>query len=684
MKFNKYKPMIIILCALALPPLSEFIPPKYAVYFQLPLALALSVLFLIEKDSYLKYYNNLLRMIKREPKAQEDSEESVIEKPKIINEIQVLETTGFHLSASLLMMWLWAPPLAGIFALMESGEAARKAALFTSLSLLTAAAILYTFTVFVCMWFIKSRRSKDDYPFLLRPREKSFLIYMGMILLVMLLAYIYQRVFDTSLLTIFRDIVLSALALIIVSPLFLLLRLFLLYNVVWIKNWEDFLPVQSALKLKVFCKEHKIRPPIMGVLQDDAPVNAFTFGLGPFLSWVVVARGLKEALSVEELEAVYMHEFGHVGHWDFWAITGPAVILTSIFQVIVGASSLFQDSSGRLQGFMIIFSIFIINVAIYALKQLLSRTREYYADEFSAEGLHNPDHISRALAKITYGLAGSAYKQEVTQDDIEQAMLWDLKTLWARIMELGSTHPLTANRIRYMAVLSRLMERSVTFSYAASAVHRYFHFILDVIMEWVFSVSIVVSILFLISPQQKQLGMYLLIFGILIILSTLYKYPVLLFKFKEKAIRELIQDIKTSPMRGTPVTITGKLIGRRDPAARFCVHPVIEDQSGFVMTDYELLNLRLLPIPNTNYWLDYLNPFALYNLYLGWFKTPTWIEQEEVKITGWFRRVGSSGYLEIFKMSLPDGRTYRSYTLYFTLLLGAAVTIIGSVYMFLM
>ena len=79
-------------------------------------------------------------------------------------------------------------------------------------------------------------------------------------------------------------------------------------------------------------------------------------------------------------------------------------------------------SGGRRKGkggdyaFLIGIISYIAYIASHYIVLLLSRVREYYADQFAGEQTHNPDALASALVKIAYGLA-RAPKGEDKKDD---------------------------------------------------------------------------------------------------------------------------------------------------------------------------------------------------------------------------------------------------------------------------
>lgn len=676
--FYKLRPVLFVLAVLLLVPATEFIPsPLIRTLVQFPLCIALTILIVLQRDAYMGFYDGLMNRIKGNKATAENSMQQTAPQTTTFTEIKIWEKLGFNLIAVIGIIWIWGGAISSLLQLLQK-DIAREASLFVSFSVLVAGGIIYMVLFALFMWIFKARRAKDDYPFLIKPREKTLIIYAFMFFLTVILALINKRVFNVSLIQTFSGILITAATIMLVSPIVLWLRYLIFYKTTRIRDLPGYFGNELADRIITFCKEQKVRVPFFYVLEDDAPLQAFTYNYGPLLSWVYFAGGMQKALSREEFESVLKHEIGHVKHWDFLAIAAPAVILSSVFEFFAGGSSMVKHGGGGSGHLLAVgISIAVINFAIYALQKYLSRTREYYADEFSAEGIGNPDANSRALAKICYGLSGPKNKSLVTTEDMVEAMAWDLKNPWARMMEFLMTHPLTANRARYMAVMAKDIRGSSQFSTSSDSLHRYVQFIMDIIADWAFSLSLAFSLLLAVSIFQPVPGILYIIAGGVFLLSLIYKYPILIFKFDEKSARSLMQDPKASPIRGTPATIRGTIIGRRAPAARLCAHPVIEDHSGFMPCEYQLVNTQIVPGANSNFWMQYLNPFFLYHIFLGAFKMKEWINVENVQIVGWFRRMGSMGNLEILKIVFPDGRVYRSFTFYALMAWSVVVLLLG-------
>ena len=230
-------------------------------------------------------------------------------------------------------------------------------------------------------------------------------------------------------------------------------------------------------------KHAGIKTPKLYIVADGTP-NAFAFGRTPNDSNIAIHTGLLQILNQHEVEAVLAHEVGHVKHWDVAVITLASMIPQIIYYTIV---MLFtpRDENGNVSIMGWILTVIGAQLVAFIsnlLVMYLSRTRELYADHYSAEVTKHPGHLRTALAKIAYGfpalndtsnysakrafyiadpISSSELAKELqqseqeraahpihinTQKEIDHAITWEKKQ--GAIMEIFSTHPRAYKRIK--------------------------------------------------------------------------------------------------------------------------------------------------------------------------------------------------------------------------------------------
>jgi heat shock protein HtpX len=229
--------------------------------------------------------------------------------------------------------------------------------------------------------------------------------------------------------------------------------------------------------------------PKLYVVETEVP-NAFSVGLSPDRSSLVVTRGLLSLLDRRELEGVLAHEITHIGNQDIrlnttvaamgailrlpfrlltapirflfhvhWLLGAGALILVGRMFLLsfryAGVLSGFDglDPTGQLRTWALVqtgvaFYAFFLAPLIGLLFPLaISRQRELLADADAARLTLNPPSLALALAKITGGvngpMKGSHAMAHLYIAEPPGAGWW-----WKGIL---STHPPVEERIELLA-----------------------------------------------------------------------------------------------------------------------------------------------------------------------------------------------------------------------------------------
>lgn len=152
-------------------------------------------------------------------------------------------------------------------------------------------------------------------------------------------------------------------------------------------------------------QKSQIPVPRIAIVPDKTP-NAFVFGRTVSSATLAVHTGLLKKLRSEEVEAVIAHEMGHIKHKDVMVMTVASAI--PLVAYVVARSILWSRRSRRKNAGAIIL-VAVVSFAVYLISQMLvlylSRSREHFADTYSAYITKNPRNLRSALAKITYGLS---------------------------------------------------------------------------------------------------------------------------------------------------------------------------------------------------------------------------------------------------------------------------------------
>ncbi|MEW5760436.1 MAG: zinc metalloprotease HtpX [Candidatus Thermoplasmatota archaeon] len=422
--------------------------------------------------------------------------------------------------------------------------------------------------------------------------------------------------------------------------------------------------------IRSVCAEKNIPTPRIGIVDDDNP-NAFTFGWTRNKAHLVLTRGIFKYCDEEERKAVIAHEVGHISNNDFVIMTVVGAVPLIFYVIFRGCINILRYSKGgdKGKGQAMAFVAFtaLLSFIVYILSQyialLISRYREYYADEFSARNTRNPNALSTALIKIAYGMAteglgmSSEKKHQrhenvfgifnassaraltaisadrngnYTTETIKKSMAWDLWNPWAFFMELGMTHPLPAKRINALCNISEEMGQAPIIKFDLEKPECYWDdFLKDIFAKYSFLFAIPIGIvLYLISYN------ILYSIGSIISLGALFGFLYLMFyrypgNFKNDTVSSLLQDPKASPIKGKAVRLKGKIIGRGNPGLFFSEDLKLDDGTGLILLNYHQIA-------------------RFVDLLIGIFATEKRIGRE-VEVDGWYRRAVIP-YLDIYKM----------------------------------
>ena len=197
--------------------------------------------------------------------------------------------------------------------------------------------------------------------------------------------------------------------------------------------------------------------PRIAYVPSNVP-NAFATGRNEKNAVVAVTRGALDLLSDTELEAVIGHEIGHIKNKDMQIQTIAAVIAAIIgYLGFMGRFMIFADNRnrGNSQLIGIILLAVFLPLAALIIRMAISRTREYGADERSAQFTGMPDQLARALIKIE----NSVRRKPMRQNPATAHMFIVNPFRGESLINLFSTHPPLVKRVEKLNELAMNMGR---------------------------------------------------------------------------------------------------------------------------------------------------------------------------------------------------------------------------------
>jgi Zn-dependent protease with chaperone function len=373
-------------------------------------------------------------------------------------------------------------------------------------------------------------------------------------------------------------------------------------------DWDPAaVPAMQRAFVENLCRERGLPPLRVGIIYSDTP-NAFAFGRLRRDARIVVTEGLLKSLTNEEANAVLAHEVGHVAHYDFAVMALAAICPLLLYQIYI-----WTDRVNNLR--IVSYAAYVAYWIGQLLVLMLNRTREFGADHFSAEVTREPSALSSALVKIGYGMirersesqrlvlegASNDAKNDAKRklqfgqslslmgiaavkggdaltlvgnspEAAAKVMRWDLVNPWARVYELGSTHPLTAMRVKALNREAATLGQRGEYPLPTDARVSWSGFPLEFL---VWAAPLVCGFLlasyFWIGRPLRQLGIVaphdfapvmLIALGITWAARVAYRYR---GKFAPAKVGALLEDMAVSQMRPRAVELEGEIIGHGIP-----------------------------------------------------------------------------------------------------------------------
>ena len=186
--------------------------------------------------------------------------------------------------------------------------------------------------------------------------------------------------------------------------------------------------------------------PKLWLLPDPSP-NAFATGRNPAHASVAFTAGILQLMSDQELEGVVAHELGHVKNRDILTSSIAATLaaaITFLARMAFWFGPRGDDEEERGGAFGALAMMILAPLAAMLIQMSISRTREYAADEASANVTRNPGELISALGKLD----NWSHRIPMAGATPSTAHLFIVKPFsGSSIMRLFSTHPSTEDRI---------------------------------------------------------------------------------------------------------------------------------------------------------------------------------------------------------------------------------------------
>lgn len=504
-----------------------------------------------------------------------------------------------------------------------------------------------------------------------------------------------------------------------ISPFIMDFTLRFMYNLKWVNINE--LPQYLQDFITQEFQKRGTKLPKIGIIDDFTP-EAFTYGNFPGNARIVFSKGLLEILNEDEIKSVVAHEIGHIFHWDFVFMTLASFIPFILYIIYRAAYRLASSGNNRRGGGQLLIVALIAYLTYIISEYIvlyLSRLREYYADKFSAITTMNPNSLATALVKVAYGVLDTKSSENETQntnirstpfkvlglmdnkqaknlrlallnsninlsranlksnslaientieitsdttlnkyDVIGKTLGWDLFNPWATLIELNSTHPLVAKRIKnlkqiakehnlpfYINIPTSLPSEKDDNSLDLFKGSLWDEFIIDLFFQYLPLAGLISGIFVgIIVSSLTQNGFNIISYPLLLaglggLIKWFYTYNPLK-QFKEYKIIDLLQKTKVSIIRSIPSILNGQIMGRGIAGYILSEDVTLKDETGFIYVDYRI-------------------GFQVAEMVYGFFITNNLIGKK-VQMKGYYRR-HYAPFFEVIEIKTEDGKIYRSY-----------------------
>ncbi len=268
-----------------------------------------------------------------------------------------------------------------------------------------------------------------------------------------------------------------------------------------------------------------------------------------------------------------------------------------------------------------------------------------------------------AISAIPLSSTSDAEAQEmVSPRAVAKAAAWDLYNPWGLFLELQSTHPLPAKRLKRLNEHAEKLGQEPPYPEIGQLrppESLWDEFFVDLFFGYGLSFVILFTVILLapaiytaaklrvIAMSTSQaimiIGAIFLVLGIAWWYRKTIRYPKITRKHPRVRLIDALTDLtkdgyyEASPVRGKAICVEGKLIGRGIAGYIFSEDLMIKDETGVAIVDYQAL-------------------ISIWNWYFAWKRIPEILGQDAI-IWGWYYRTPYP-VVKVWRMWVPSRNRY--------------------------
>ncbi|AFY31405.1 M48 family metalloprotease [Calothrix sp. PCC 7507] len=430
------------------------------------------------------------------------------------------------------------------------------------------------------------------------------------------------------------------------------------------------------------CQQRRWPLPKLRILPIAAPV-VLTYGNLARNARIVVSQGLLDQLADDEIAVIYATQIGHIVHRDFVVMSLMLLVTLPIYKLYQQFSEWGDRVPQKIWRwpYTIVASLaYVVWCLLTGTALFLSKLRLYYSDRLASEITGNPNALTRALLKMTIGIASDVAKQEHTSWQLESLnllapvsyhqsislgsvaghisfesiLMWESFNPYRHWFTINNTHPMIGDRIQRLSKIARHwhLDPELHLITEQSFKGKHQSFLLQIApwlgiplgflfagliwLTWQIAFAIkLLNLKWIYQDWSFVTGCLLIGFSIGIVIRMNSMFPDIqpATVQTDDRLPNLLANPSAIPIDSINVCLVGKLLGREGVSNCLAQDLILQS------------NIGLVKLHHISWLGQSINP-------------QDWIGRQVI-VTGWFRR-GATPWIDIQTLQTQNGTTLNS------------------------